>query len=536
MNNNLVRFEMDDSKSNVMVKYKNESISFSMTYYKKGKKNHDVQAAMSPFVEFNEWLATKPLDWHDKIFSIYRDIKEDINLTNNVEVLLGYLNKRFIELFSMVDLKEITDWIRRPNTPVYISVKNNINYDEKTTYGYEDYLKLVTFSLALRFVAPVWGDIHNRLNNVYKDSKEVYAMEILHGTQLVSDPSSGYHFEAEDRLREFIVNNKTKLETNAVLLSGLSEDDFYNYLYSVIVLKKISQGELSGHDGQYHLIAQTYFFLSNIIRQASKSYGSDTTQIQMKKNPTDDKSGNESNSQSVLDVGFVRSRLYTDEKVFLRMAVRDHKRLIETICPTLPEELYWESMDTIREMDTSLSHLSYSRQYMKPIQDVQITLAKWITHSSVNSVIYDHLELDEIITLIGLVRAILWYYDYQEFAAIISGIALPITADIPFMQSSYRKNIDSSLAEQLTKTYDLGGITKSEKRNMSYQGCIELINEQIAKYSWQLTLPEKWLAQSRLVQRDKILIIPSDIRNKIGQLMLFIESGQKISVPDEYGF
>lgn len=529
-----ITFEMDSTKANVLVCYQNESVSFSMTYYKKGRDNHDVMAAASPFLEFNEWLKTKPAQWHREIFEIYKDIKQSILEINDVNRLIGVLNKHFIKIYAKVNLDEMKHWITLPNTPVYVSNKKETNYDPQTTYVYQDYLDLVTYSLALRFVAPIWGDIHNRLNSEFgKDAKEVYSMEILYDTCMVSNPEKNYICTAENRLREFIANTKLKLETNAVLVSGLSEDDFYNYLYSVIILKKIAQGDISGNDDSYHLIAQTYFFLSNKIKQASKSYGADSTQIQMKKNPVEDKKGNESNSQSVLDVGFVRSRLLADEKMFLKLAISDHQRLIQSLCPDLPEDLYLESMDNIMQMNTNYSYLSEDRQYMKPIQDVQLTITKWIVHRSVNTVIFDHLELNELINLIGLVRAILWHKGFHEFAAVISAIALQPNRDSTFVQPSYRKNLEAGLSERLAKTYDLGGITKSEKRNMSYIGCIELIHKGLFEYNWLLTLPEKWLEESNLVTREKRLILPSDIRNKIGELMLVVESEQEF-VQDEF--
>ena len=144
-------------------------------------------------------------------------------------------------------------WITLPNTPVYVSNKKETNYTHKQLMSIKTIQTLVTYSLALRFVAPIWGDIHNRLNSEFgKDAKEVYSMEILYDTCMVSNPEKNYICTAENRLREFIANTKLKLETNAVLVSGLSEDDFYNYLYSVIILKKIAQGDISGNDDSYH--------------------------------------------------------------------------------------------------------------------------------------------------------------------------------------------------------------------------------------------------------------------------------------------
>lgn len=526
-----LQFNMDATKSYVNISLGQESVSFSMTYFRKGKDNLDVAAAASPFSEFNEWLKERDPEWQLTIFRIYQDIKQDIQDINNIAKLLDELNKRFILLYSHVNLDDIQRWISIPSTPVQVPVKQVGNYNRATTYDYPDYLGLVTYSFALRFIAPIWGDIHNRLSSEYgKDAKEIYSLELLHGTCMMTDHNLGIVCQAEVRLREFITSAKVKLDTNAVLVSGLSEDDFYNYLFAVIVLKKIAQGDISGKGDSYHLIVQTFFYLGNKIKQAAKSYGADSTQIQMKKNPVEDRRGNDSNSQSVLDVGFVRSRLLADEKVFLRRAINDHQRLIKTLCPDLPDHLYWESMRTIKEMDTTDSYLANDRQYMKPIQEVQLILTKWMVNEAVNVTIFDHLELTEMINLIGLIRAIYWHKGYPEFAAIISAVALSPTMDSCFIQPSHRKNIDSSVADILAKTYNLAGNTKSEKRNMSATGCIEIIEKGLSEFNWLLTLPEEWLNDSPLVHKDMRLIIPSNIRTRIGELMLMIEAQESHEV------
>ena len=82
-----------------------------MTYYKKGRDNHDVMAAASPFLEFNEWLKTKPAQWHKEIFEIYKDIKKSILEINDVNRLIGVLNKHFIKIYAKVNLDEMKHWI-----------------------------------------------------------------------------------------------------------------------------------------------------------------------------------------------------------------------------------------------------------------------------------------------------------------------------------------------------------------------------------------------------------------------------------------
>ena len=525
-------FEMDAARTNVFVTYGNENVRFSMNYYKRNKHRTEQGNNISPFYEFNEWLKTKPRQWQENVYQHYKRIRNIIDEENDVEVMLSKLNEAAVQLYSNVNLDEIESWVKLPTSPCNVPTKPTTSYENtrknprETTYVYSDYLGLVVYSIALRFVAPIWGDIDSRLYSQYgKDYKEIYAKEILHKTCLDG-------CVAENRLREFMINAKVQVDTNTVLMSGLSEDDFYNYMLAIIILRRLSLGDVSGSDNTYRLIINIYYYFQTKIKQVARSYGSNTDSVKFKKNPVEDKKTNsDSNSQSVYDVGFSRSKISTDDKVFLEFAAKDHDRIIQIVEPELPKELYWEAIDAIR-VNFNIDNLSGIREYMKPIQEIQLNIVKWVLDEAINPVIYDYLDLETVIDLLGLTSAILWHRGYYEFAALVSAIAINTNSDDFFIAPTYRRNIDSHLSNRLNKTYCLGGTTKSEKRNMTALGCIELFEKGISPFNWYLTLPDKWANSGKIINKDNRLITQSDIRVRIAELMLDIANRQKL-VPVE---
>lgn len=515
-------FDMDSQKSTVMVRLGEEEVRFSMTYYKKGKNNEDISATPTPFLEFNEWIKTKSQTWQKNIFDCMVRIRNIIDEENDVTRMLTELSKVYRELYSQVDMDEIKLWIQRTDTPVHVSAKpptrragSAANNTREKTYTYEDYLELVVYSFACRFVAPVWGEINNRLSDVFgKDSKELYSMEVLHGTQMID-------CQAERRLKEYLHHIRTPIDMSNVLINSLSEEDFFNHMFAVIVLKKIALGDISGQDNEYSLIAIIYFYFHNRLKQAAKGYGNDSTPIQRKKDPTDIM-GNENKSQSIWEIGFSRSKFMATDKVALRLAMADHPRIISVLCPDLPPELYHESMDNL---DALKDMNNEERMYMKPIQDVQLTIIRWVLDDVVNTSILDFMELSEVVSTIGLVRAILWHWGFYEFAAIVSGISIPNGGDEVFIGRNYKRNIDPALNDELNKLFPLGGQTRSEKRNMSVIGCIEIIEKGISDYNWRITLPDSWLVEGKAVelQRDGRRYIPNpNLRTLIGEFMKYI--------------
>lgn len=508
-----LKFSLSDNNSTVIT-FNNEEISFHMSYYRKGNRdNRDVSVSNSPYFEFNAWLANKDVRWQQNVFGLYKEIRDIVNVENDVEILIIELNKVFIKLYSTISLTEVRDWVNSGaciNVPFKSNVVNINNIKEKT-YTREDYTNLIAYSLLLRFVAPVWGEIMNRLSSYFgKTAKETYALELLAHTELMG-------CEAQYRLEEYIDSIKEEFNEVNVIVTGGTPDDYIRHVLSFIVLKKLALGDISCKDTNYNLIKDIYYQFKNKLKIVT-TYGSDNDGIQIKKQPSD-YDGDENNSQSILDTSSSRVKFPMEELVFLKRCIKDHDRLISVICPDLPMEIYRESMDNLfalRNMNNEL------RQYIKPIQDCQINIVKWILDDAINVDILDYLKLDEIIDVIGLVRAILWYKGFKDLAIIVSAISVPISENIAFIPSFSRRNISVDIMDKLNNIFPYTGDTKSEKRNMSPVYCIDLIEKSIDDFGWEITIPESWLKEidENLIKHNQY--VPSNnLRNIIAELMIY---------------
>ena len=508
-----LKFLVDNNNSTI-VRFNNEEIIFSMSYYRKGnRENRDVSVSSSPYLEFNTWLSSKDVRWQEEIFAYYKDIRNIISNINDVEVLIIELNKVFIQLYSTISLAEVRDWVNSGvciNVPVKTNVVNINNIKEKT-YTREDYTNLVAYSLLLRFVAPIWGEIMNRLGSYFgKTAKETFALELLAHTELMG-------CEAHLRLEEYIDSIKEEFNEVSVIVTGGTPEDYIRHMLSFIVLKKLALGDISCRDSNYNLIKDIYYQFKNKLKIVS-TYGSDNDGIQIKKQPSD-YDGDENNSQSILDTSSSRIKFTMEDLVFLKRCIKDHERLISVICPDLPMELYRESMDNLfalRNMNNEL------RQFIKPIQDCQINIIKWVLDDAINIDILDYLKLDEIIDVIGLIRAILWYKGFKDLAVIVSAISIPISENIAFIPSFSRRNINADVMTKLNNIFPYTGDTKSEKRNMSPVYCIDLIEKSIDDFGWEITIPKSWIKELDDNSIKHNQYVPSNnLRNIIAELMIY---------------
>lgn len=518
-----MQFNVSEDKAFVDVKHKDEVLSFSLSYFKKGRKNDDVISSPTPFLEFNDWLNTKDARWHDAKFALMKKAKNAIDTIVDIEVCLRELNKIYKEIYSDISLKSVRTWITAGSSGIRIpkrilEAENEKEFNGRTpekTYTYDDYLELISYSMMLRFVAPIWGEIYPALNRRFgKDAKEVYALEVIHGTSIDNCP-------AEQRLREYTLHAIPTADTDSAIIAALSEDDFLDYIYSVIILKKVSLGDISGIEEQerYSLIIVIYHYMKSRVN-TSKNYGSDSAGIQIKKNPKDIL-GSENNSQSIHDIGFARSRYTLDDKVFQNKALMNLDALIAHVCPDLPLPLLEESMQGLQVFHNHVANASAS---LIPIQEIQLTLISWIINDYVSFMALDEVVFDDLLKVIGVVRAILWHWGFYEFAAIVSAIPLNSSEDIQ-IASVTKLSMDTKLLNELEARFPLGRPTKSENRNMTAQGCVDLIDKGISQYTWLVTLPETWQKQkdTTITFKRGRLIVNSNIKNRIGLLMLKID-------------
>jgi len=146
----------------VRITHGDETISFSISRFGRDpfqKAGYDV------FEEINRFWDDLPEDVQDRIFNIYKAIHQSYDLPYNKQELTEFLTDRATELLDIHNLQLVNDWltfrsgITPPETYVedYVySVDNPTTRDK--TYTRNDYRELISLSLCLRCMIPIWGE------------------------------------------------------------------------------------------------------------------------------------------------------------------------------------------------------------------------------------------------------------------------------------------------------------------------------------------------------------------------------------------
>ena len=125
--------------------------------------------AFDIFEQINGYWARLPQANQDKIFVIYKRIREVFDQfydTNELTMALYTLVRDLYEEHDLVAIRHWIDFYSNLSVPSSVEEKFSGEQDSsktrERTYLKEDYMWLVTLSVAIRVMIPIWGEFISR--------------------------------------------------------------------------------------------------------------------------------------------------------------------------------------------------------------------------------------------------------------------------------------------------------------------------------------------------------------------------------------
>lgn len=475
------------------------------------------------FQHINQYWASLPENQQQEIFNIYKDIKVVYDEMKDVKSLDDKLYPLVNKLIMMHNLTHIEFWVKF-NSDIcipqdiekdYIESDANSNTRAKT-YVQKDYRDLVVMTMVFRTLIPVWGEYIFATKSEYgTEYKEYYAFKLI--TSSVLD-----NCQAMNKLRLYVTNNipseKERSKATAII-GGISTEELPEWLLSLVVVRKLSAGDLRGVDKDGHLISSAYNYIFNKLKTLENSFaGNIRTKIPEDKT-TDD------NKASLLEGYRFKNNVKGDDIEATDYFINEPKvvgvpQLAKFIIPDIPDRLINESI------------ISASVLYQKPINTGQRILAQWL----INDVVYGKMLglTDHVTTVraIATAQALLWHRGHFELAAFVS--ATEFVQDnkiLSMLGSDSRARIPKEDVEVLDRLFPFsrkpGGKKKTfNKINPAVQN-IELLANLLSKKDWVITLPESWMKEAAHIFGGRRKIgVPHDIRPLLSKLAIQIAKGE----------
>jgi hypothetical protein len=505
---------LSSSVPEVTIEHNGVKIKFAVSVYGRATfqdSDYDV------FHQINQFWSTIHPDEQDRVFELYSIIYDRFGrIAENEdfkEVLVDCINK----LYEIHNLDRLQDWITFSSdisipdsfTVDYThSVDNNTSREK--TYTKSDYVKLVTLSLALRVMIPIWGEfISNIRHNTGTQFKEFYAFQLLTNTTIM-------HSVPMEKLKIYIehIIGQDKYDPNKNM-NNISSEDYGFWLLSLVCIRRLCTGDIRGNDVKAHLITLIYKFIIQKIRNNDSNF---ENQVRFK--TFDDKGGSGKDSEnkiSVLERYKIKTNISLGEIVQLEYSMRD----IPSIANKLTSKLDFAMLE--RSLNTSHKLMDV------PLLDPQMCLLRWVFKPVISPRGLMYLPKFSIVQALGVLETVLWARGFK-YLAILSTCQAVFSNDREIVISPVdsKMRVPKELTEKLDDIYPYKRINNNRKtvsKNTNLAAAsIDTLADNLSLFSWRPTCDDSMLEEVFGTITRKFPIKP-DI--KIDLTKLVIQIGER---------
>ena len=491
-----------------ILEHNEEIIEWNIALYDKIiiKKDYDI------FDQINKYWEYLPKATQDQIFAIYKRTKEVFDNTWDSDQLTKELYTLIADLYQFHELTDIRHWVNFHSDlalPRDIDLREVFVESDETpgtrerTYLKEDYKWLVTLSIALRVVIPIWGEFISRTRKETGTVfKEYYAFKLLSYSSIARS-------EPMERLRIYVEHSlQADKSKAAAVLGGISSEDFPTWILALVLVRCLSIGDVRGLDPTSSLIT----FIYKYIRQ--KVQGHDNSFIGMVKDKSFEGQGQEGeNNLSKLENYKIKQDIPAGDLAIIEYYMQNIDVLATKICPDVDLALLSESTETVSALESEL--------IWKP----QITLIQWVLKPVVPPRGVLHLNKLLCLRAMAVTQTLLWHRGHFELAGLVSAIIQKSDDELQLAGTDSRARIPKDLAEKLDSLFPyarkLSGKQNLVKRQNPATEAIDSVANLFSEHNWRLTLPQEWVS-TITGSNSRLYSVPHNIKILLAKLAIAV--------------
>jgi len=491
----------------VKLEHGGQEIIFTISVF--GRANFSV-TEYDTFDHINKYWETLPEAEQQTIFDLYKEIRFGFDNYYSKNDLFGYLSDKVKLLMEVHNLDKVQDWvvfksdIQVPHTfdvEYTHSIDNNTSREK--TYTRSDYIKLVTLSLVLRCMIPIWGEYVSYIRRETGMAfKEFYAFQLLNKSNIV-------HSIPFEKLRlyiEHIVGDDRYDPTNT--LNSISSEDYGYWLLSLVAVRRLCVGDLRGLDPKANIITFIYKYIIDKIRNNDNN-----CENMVKEKTFDDKSTDSENKISTLERYKVKTNISLGEIVELEYSLRDIRTAAFKITSELNPEVLEKSLYTSQAL------------LQERLLDHQVTILRWVFKPLISPKGLLYLPKPIIVQALGALEAILWAKGHKYLALLVTSFASSSEHEMRISPVDSKIRVNKELADELDKLYPFTRTTNSKKVGVKEVNlaarAIDIVTESVTMHSLKLTADDALIEQV-FGSVSRRLPIKPDIKNDLTRLVIEI--------------
>lgn len=470
-----------------------------------------VEEGLDIFEQINAFWATRSQAWQDKVFEKYKDIHQLLSFSStSVERIIRDLTDPVAELLDMHDLREIQYWVDNQSglsLPKGVSdeyrEEDNPRWTREKTYNTEDYWELVTLSIAIRPMIPIWGEFIFLTKRELKTMwKEYFSFQLIVKAKLMDSVPV-------NRLINYIKTHLPSEEKmQSVAMHGISLYDYPEWMLAITIVRRLSIADIRGLQDRPNPISFIHLYLSN----RTSTYNNVLLEQIKPKWDRDSIGGDDERNASQFEMYKIKEELPVGDVVLIEYDIQEAKRIAKGVCPSLPLELLEASIERIMALPN------------KRLEEAQTILIQWVLAAKVSTRALATCQVPTQLKAMAITEAILWHRGFPHLAALVSANAQPEDEDFfmgvstPTSRSTF--DLKSALEPYYPLEKRLAQKSKSSKEKNPGVIGIELLTELFRKNDWFLTVPNEWLASITTSLHERKYVAPADLKQQLGQLLV----------------
>lgn len=496
-----------------------EEIAFSISVF--SRKNFQGENA-GTFDHINDYWAQLTEEHQKRIFEVYKAIEYGIDNIYNQKDLTDHLTDRVTELIKEHDLEAVQYWVSNKSNiiiPDVFDVDYQHSFDNNTsrekTYTRSDYVKLVSLSVLLRCMIPVWGEYitHTRQKTGTK-FKEYYAFQLLNKSSII-------HSSPMEKLKTYVehIVGDDKFNPDNVH-SGISSEDFCYWSVALICIRRLCIGNVSGNEPRAHLVSFIYKFVIRLVQGTDMN---SENAIRDKRVEDDRDSNGFGDKISTLERYKFKFNISPGEIAELEVPMENIHEAVKKITYQVDPVLLDNCLKTARQLE--------GQKLMMP----QINIMRWLFKSVISPRGMMYLPNPTVIAALGASEAILWTMGYKYLAVLVTSYpeVNDKVLDMRISPSNSKLEIPEELINKLDILYPFSRSSKNKKpeTDKSDQKPVNLtaksisdISDSLRTFSWRPTCDETMLMDVFGVPNRRTPIRPEV---KIELTKLVIDIGQR---------
>jgi hypothetical protein len=494
---------VQSKETTMVIENANEEIVFDLFYYDSAVfLTHDL------FQYINSYLARMPPNVQQDIFNEFKNARILIDECHDEKQLLMGLTNITKKLLNPIKFNDVRNFVLYNSGIIipdifereYIASIERAGSREQT-YIYSDYVDLITLSVILKLMIPIFSEFilfsRKVLGNTHK---EFFAVKIMDKTSIMNEA-------VIQKLLVYINERSSGVKTtNSSYMSLIGVNDIDYWMLALLMTKPLAIGDVRGLDPKSTLVTSMFKFINNRINNGENNFENAIRDKEF------DASDGDSGKTSRLEDYKNKYPFSQGDLAKLAASVSDPYQYILKIAPSIDITLLDNSLKTTYENLTG-----------SVITEAQITIAQWVLSEVIvpNGIAY--LDNNTILKALAACQAVLIHRGHYQLAGIVTARTNNNTKEIMLGGTESRGKLTKAIVDELDRLYphfkNIGGKRTSDTINIVIKS-IDEVCDMISKHTWILTVDDSVLKLINETNNTRRYIIPHHIKTLVANLVI----------------